>query len=253
MQKFFNLSKPKLNIGDYVSKGITPKSLLKKTSKNNNFDDITIDDLNEDSKNYEMLKSFLDSISSCQLSDAYNNVARRSGVVEGLKSINNQKVYGKITTCDTNSDDWGTITLAIDAAEKGDVLFIKSSDTDKAIWGELASTGAKAQGIVSTAVYGSVRDLDALLYMDYPVFACDFRPNAGKALGLGKVNSELDIDGIKINPGDFFFGDETGVVVIPSSLFKDVLSEVLAIKNMESNIIEMLNNGSTLSEITNLK
>ena len=89
--------------------------------------------------------------------------------------------------------------------------------------------------------------------MDYPVFACGFRPNAGKALGLGKVNSELDIDGIKINSGDFFFGDETGVVIIPSSLFKDVLNEALAIKNMESNIIEMLNNGSTLSEITNLK
>lgn len=218
---------------------LNPKSFLK--NKN------TIDDKNSS------LITLLDSISSCQLSDAFNAVCGRTGVIPNLKSINNKKVYGRITTCETDSDDWGTITLAIDESSIGDILFIKASDKNTSIWGELASTSAKKQGVAGVAVYGSVRDLDALLYIDFPVFACDFKPNAGKALGLGNINSDLFIDGFKISPGDFFLGDETGVVVINQNLFNDVILKALEIKKMESNIIKQLNDGKSLSEIVNLK
>lgn len=218
---------------------LNPKSFL----KNKNI----IDDKNSS------LINLLNSISSCQLSDAFNAVCGRNGVIPNLKSINNKKVYGRITTCETDSDDWGTITLAMDEASVGDILFIKASDKNASIWGELASTSAKKQGVAGVAVYGSVRDLDALLYIDFPVFACDFKPNAGKALGLGNINSDLFIDGFKISPGDFFLGDETGVVVINQNLFNDVILKALEIKKMESNIIKQLNDGKSLSEIVNLK
>ena len=114
---------------------ITPKTLLKKSSKVIDLDDVdiskynfSIDDLdNEKSKNHDLLKKILDSSSACQVSDAYSSVSGRSGVIDGLKPMNDNKVYGKIFTAKTNTDDWGTSLMAMDNAEKGEVLFIYTS------------------------------------------------------------------------------------------------------------------------------
>lgn len=220
-----------------------------------NLEKVTIDDLRLSNGNYEQfinLKNLLDGVSSCQLSDAYNNLYRKTGVVKGLKSINNVKVYGKIVTVETNSDDWGTPVAAINTCDDGDILFIKSSDEDLAVWGELASTNAKNTGVGGVAVYGSVRDMDALLYLDYPIFSCNFTPNAGKAIGLGNIGNKILIGGEIIHSGDFFFGDESGVVVIPKAVFIEVVNEVLSVKLMEIDFIEQINEGSSLLDITGL-
>ena len=232
------------------------KDLDKKVKfENISLKNISIDDLTYNGNNYNQyinLNSFLENVSSCQISDAFNEIAQRSGVLSNLKSINNLKTWGKITTSKTNSDDWGTITLAIDEANDGDVLLVETSDMDAAIWGELASTCAKNNGVKATLVYGCVRDLDALLTMDYPIFACGYRPNAGKALGLGEINVDLELESIKISPGDFLFGDETGVVIIPKEFFTRVMEKTFEIKIKERKITDMLNSGKSLSQIIGL-
>lgn len=243
---------------------IRPQDLLhnkKDLSKIKKFEDIsleniTIDDLIFNGKNYDAfinLNSFLNQVSSCQISDAFNEMAHRSGVLYNLKSVNNLKTWGKITTVKTDSDDWGTITLAIDEADDGDVLLVDTGDMDAAIWGELASTCAKNNGVKATLVYGCVRDLDALLYMDYPIFACGFRPNAGKALGLGEINVDLLLESMEISAGDFLYGDETGVVIIPKEFFTDVMNKTFEIKLKEIKITEMLNSGMSLSQVVGLR
>ena len=242
---------------------ISPKDLLNKNKNLNKrveiseicLENVTIDDLKYDGNNYNdyiNLYSLLESVSSCQVSDAFNGISRRSGVIQKIKPINNQKVFGRIFTAETDSDDWGTSAMAIDAAEDGDILFFKVNNDDKAIWGELASTCARDNGIKATVIYGSARDLDALLYMDYPVFATNYCPNAGSALGLGSLNEPLDIDGFIINPGDFFIGDECGIVVIPQELFSQTMVAALGVKIKESMIIDKISQGVTLSEIVGL-
>ena len=232
------------------------KDLEKKVKfENISLKNISIDDLTYNGNNYNQyinLNSFLDNVSSCQISDAFNEIAQRSGVLSNLKSINNLKTWGKITTSKTNSDDWGTITLAIDEANDGNVLLVETSDMDAAIWGELASTCAKNNGVKATLVYGCVRDLDALLTMDYPIFACGYRPNAGKALGLGEINVDLELESMKISQGDFLFGDETGVVIIPKEFFTQVMEKTFEIKIKERKITDMLNSGKSLSQIIGL-
>ena len=221
-----------------------------------NLDDVTIDDLKFNGKNYDNyinLMSLLDNVSACQVSDAYNGISRRSGSIQSIKPINNQKVWGSIFTVETDSDDWGTSAMAIDEAAEGDILFFKVSDDDKAIWGELASTCARDNGIKATVIYGSARDLDALLYMDFPVFASNFCPNAGSALGLGTLNEPIVVEDVKINPGDFFIGDESGIVVIPRELFNQTMVATLGVKIKESKIIDDIADGKTLAQITGLK
>ncbi len=221
-----------------------------------NLEDVSVDDLKFNGKNYDKhinLVSLLEEVSSCQVSDAYNSITKRSGVIQSIKPINNQKVWGRIFTAETTSDDWGTSAQAIDAAQDGDILFFKVDCEDKAIWGELASSCAKDNGIKATVIYGSARDLDALLYMDYPVFASNFCPNAGSSLGLGTLGETISIDGMEINSGDFLFGDESGIVVIPQSLFSKTMEATLGVKLKEAGIIMEIRRGKTLAEIVGLK
>ena len=243
---------------------VSPKVLLNKNKNLNkrldigkiNLNNVSIDDLRFNGNNYERyinLMSLLENVSACQVSDAYNGISKRSGVIRSIKPINNQKVFGSIFTAETTSDDWGTSALAIDGAGEGDILFFKVDSPDKAIWGELASTCAQDNGIKATVIYGSIRDLDALLYMDYPVFASDFCPNAGSALGLGTLNESIEVEGITINPGDFFIGDESGIVVVPKELFGETMAASLQVKVKESKIIEAIEKGETLAEIVRLK
>ena len=191
-------------------------------------------------------------MSACQVSDAFNGISRRSGVIQSIKPINNQKVFGSIFTAETASDDWGTSAMAIDTAKPGDILFFKVDSDDKAIWGELASTCARDNGIKACVIYGSARDLDALLYIDFPVFASNFCPNAGSALGLGTLNETIEVEGMEINPGDFLFADESGIVVIPKELFAKTMVATLAVKIKESKIIKDIADGITLAEIVGL-
>ena len=243
---------------------VSPKDLLNKNKNLDkriavdkiNVDNVSVSDLKFNGNNYEEyinLMSLLENVSACQVSDAYNSISRRSGVIQSIKPVNNHKVFGSVFTAETDSDDWGTSALAIDEASIGDILFFKVNNDDKAIWGELASTCAHNSGIKATVIYGSVRDLDALLYMAYPVFASDFCPNAGSPLGLGNLNQSIEVENIKINPGDFFIGDESGVVVIPQELFNETMIAALGIKVKESNIIKDIGDGKTLAEIVGLR
>ena len=248
--------------GEYMS--ISPKDVLNRNKNLNkrvdadkiNLDNVSIDDLNFNGNNYDEyinLMSLLESVSACQVSDAFNSVSRRPGTIQSIKPINNQKVFGSVFTAETTSDDWGTSALAIDGAKKGDILFFKVDLPDKAIWGELASTCARDNGIKACVIYGSVRDLDALLYMDFPIFASSFCPNAGSALGLGTLNESIEIEGVVVNPGDFFIGDESGIVVVPKELFLKTMHASLEVKLKESKIIDEIDSGRTLAEIVGLK
>ena len=252
-----------ITIGDEVM-SISPKDVLNKNKSLNkrvdvdkiNLEDVTIDDLRFNGKNYDKyinLQSLLENVSACQVSDAYNAISKRSGTIQSIKPVNNQKVWGSIYTVETDSDDWGTSALAIDMADEEDILFFKVNGEDKAIWGELASSCARDNGIKATIIYGSARDLDALLYMEYPVFATNFCPNAGSPLGLGSLNEPIEIEDMKINPGDFLFGDESGIVVIPQELFGQVMAQTLLVKVKESGIIRDISRGKTLAEIVGLK
>ena len=80
---------------------------------------------------------------------------------------------------------------------------------------------------------------------------CDFE-NKSKA----KKYAELvwkKYQGIIITPGDFFIGDESGIVVIPKLLFSKTMVATLGVKMKESKIIEDIGDGKTLAEIVGFK
>jgi regulator of RNase E activity RraA len=251
------------NIDDFLdfSDEKSIKSFLKESDL-----DLFIENLQKhetkDIKSYYILKLILDSSSSSEISDALSLLTNNNGVLKDLKSINGLKAYGRVMTVETSSDDWGTSVLAIDKAKIGEVLFIKASDENKhnlrknkvsAVWGELASKYSKKKGLSGTFILGYARDIDFLVDFEYPVFATDICPNAGTAAGYGTINQSLKLDHFNINPGDFVFGDKSGVVLIPKEIFKITIRTLIDIKINEMNIRNNLKKGKSFSEIINLK
>lgn len=108
---------------------------------------------------------------------------------------------------------------AIDAVVKGGILMVDSSCAEGSGTGELMSSGAKTKGAVATVVNGTVRDLAEVRKLDYPLFAKGMSPvGVSGRMEATYFQTELNVDGVRIRPGDVIFADVTGVVVIPSEL-----------------------------------
>ncbi|MDF2797332.1 MAG: hypothetical protein K0R85_76 [Devosia sp.] len=108
---------------------------------------------------------------------------------------------------------------AIDAVVKGGILMVDSSCAEGSGTGELMSSGAKTKSAAATVVNGTVRDLAEVRKLDYPLFAKGMSPvGVSGRMEATYFQTELNIDGVRIRPGDVIFADVTGVVVIPSEL-----------------------------------
>lgn len=256
-QKKYLKNRKKVQIGDELK-------VCKEDFEIENLDIINTDgapDNNTDSNikkemGFENLKKILDTTSSCQISDAISKIAKRSGILEGIKSINGKTAYGRVFTVKTSSDDWGTPLFGIDEAKKGNILVIQTEGDNSAIWGELTSSCSYEKDLAGTVIDGATRDIDFIKTFEYPVFAKKTVPNAGNALGLGDIDIPIEI---KTNPkiiiksGDFIFGDKSGVVHVPQELFCEVMIKTLKIKINESHILSEIKNGNPLSDIVGLK
>ena len=95
-------------------------------------------------------------------------------------------------------------------------------------FGEISAVAAHAVGCVGAVIDGSTRDSNYLIDMDFPTF-CRFR-NPVEAFGRFMiVDYQIPIyvkgiDGnLVVNPGDYLFGDNDGVVIVPKEKTLEIL------------------------------
>ncbi len=58
-----------------------------------------------------------------------------------------------------------------------------------------------------------------------------------------------EIAGVRIESGDLIFGDNDGVVVVPSNIINDVTKKALEKVNSENTVRDEINEGKTLTDI----
>ena len=94
------------------------------------------------------------------------------------------------------------------------------NNNDCGQFGEISATAAKAAGCAGAVIDGSTRDSNYLINMDFPTF-CRFRSPAEAFGRFMAVDYQIPvfvrgIDGkLVVKPGDYIFGDNDGVVVVP--------------------------------------
>ncbi|MGW8181348.1 MAG: RraA family protein, partial [bacterium] len=125
-----------------------------------------------------------------------------------------------------------------------------NQSTRNAPWGELMSTATRARGGLGAIVDGLIRDSLRIIEMKFPVFCSGLRPIDSK--GRGRVvdcDVPVKVGGVKVQPGDIVFGDNDGVVVVPSECEQDVFEKALDKVNRENLSLEELRSGKLLREV----
>jgi RraA family protein len=118
---------------------------------------------------------------------------------------------------------------ALDVARPGDIVIIDAHGSSmNAVLGDLVSTKAKHRGIAGFIVDGFVRDLPAILELDFPVFARGATPIGPLHRGPGEINYPICCGGVVVNPGDLVVADAAGIVIIPQEIARELLQRLNA-------------------------
>src|SRR5258707_12221566 len=145
---------------------------------------------------------------------------------------------------------------AVAAREAGTILcFDCGGDMQPAHFGEMSWQLAYAHGCRGMLLAGNCRDTQYVLRMpDFPLFSFGTRPNAFGGWIITEVNNPIYLPGhithyVRVNPGDFIFGDNDGVQLIPERFVDEVLLRVEDIFNKENEEREKLAAGMTVDEV----
>lgn len=145
---------------------------------------------------------------------------------------------------------------AIAAQEAGSILcFDCGGDMQPAHFGEMSCQLAYAHGCRGMLLAGNCRDTQYVLKMpDFPIFSFGTRPNAFGGWIITEVNQPVYLPGhlthyVRVMPGDFIFGDNDGVQLIPRDLVDEVLLRVEETFKKENEERELLQAGMTVDEV----
>ena len=114
---------------------------------------------------------------------------------------------------------------AVDSLLPGEAAVVGTQGSLRnAPWGELLSTASKARGARGAVVDGLVRDTGKIAELEFPVFASGIKPVDSMGRGIVTAyNVPVEVGGVIVNPGDFVFADEDGIVVIPAPRVQEVI------------------------------
>ena len=127
-------------------------------------------------------------------------------------------VAGQAVTAANGLADNLMMHVALEVAERGQVLVTTGAGPFGAVWGEMVTVGAAAKGLAGAVIDGSTRDVDAIELLGFPVWSTAVRPFGASKSVSGSVNFPVSCAGVRVSPGDVIVADGDGVVVVPQSL-----------------------------------
>ena len=97
---------------------------------------------------------------------------------------------------------------------KGKVLVIDGGGSmRRALLGDMLAGSAAENGWSGIIINGCIRDSVDMATMDLGVMALGTHPLKTVKAGVGQTNVSLNIFNLNINPGDFIYVDEDGMIV----------------------------------------
>src|SRR3546814_15588494 len=98
---------------------------------------------------------------------------------------------------------------AMDTAEPVDVIVVDGrGDLSNALSGENMVMWCERRGLGGVVVDGSMRDVDSIAKMTFPVYAAGYQPNGPYKDGPGEINVPISCGGVTVNPGEIIVRSE---------------------------------------------
>lgn len=185
-----------------------------------------------------------DALDSFRISGGLQNIYSRVGkkIVGPAFTVKYRKISKKEKKEFQNAGNY------IDQVPAGSIIVIDNQGrSDCTSWGNILTEVAIKKKILGTVIYGSVRDIDKIKKLGYPVYSTGVFMQSGKNRAI-KIRHQIKIKigKTEINPNDLIFCDDNGCLVIPNKILKKVLERAENIKENENKIIEDIKKGIPL-------
>ena len=144
---------------------------------------------------------------------------------------------------------FGLMLEALDDLKKNEVYICTGSSPTYALVGELMCTRMQILGAAGAVVNGFHRDTRGIEELGFPCFS--YGRYAQDQAPRGKVidfRVPIEIEGVRIRPGDIIFGDMDGVVVIPREIEEEVIRRSYEKATGEKTVGEAIKKGMPAKE-----
>lgn len=139
---------------------------------------------------------------------------------------------------------FGIMFEALDSLKEGEVYICSGSSPEYALWGGLMSTRAMKLKAAGAVLNGFSRDTNEILQLGFPTFSYGgYAQDQGPRGKVMDYRVPIEIDGIRINPGDMVYGDRDGVLIIPKEAVNEAFTGALEKARGEQMVKKALENG----------
>ncbi len=144
---------------------------------------------------------------------------------------------------------FGLLFQALDDLKPHEVYVATGCAPQFALWGGLMTTRALHLKAAGAVLDGYSRDTPELLQMGLPVFSCGgYAQDQGPRGKVVDYRVAVEINGVRISPGDIVFGDLDGVLVIPRHAEEEAIRKALEKASTENKVRLAIQNGMSTVE-----
>jgi regulator of RNase E activity RraA len=144
---------------------------------------------------------------------------------------------------------FGLMLEALDDLKADEVYVCTGAAPRFALWGELMTRRAMKCGAAGAVLDGYSRDTRGVLASGFPVFSRgSYAQDQGPRGKVLDYRVPVEIEGVRIEPGDILFGDMDGVCVVPQAAEQEVFARALEKARAEKSVGRALDEGMTASD-----
>ena len=179
---------------------------------------------------------------------------RLGAVSSRIKPIDRaMSVCGPAFTVQSAPRDNIMLQLAINFAQKGDVIVVSAGEYEEAgSFGDVLGNACLAKGIAGVVTDTGVRDTLELVKLGLPVFSLSVCIKGTVKETLGQINGDIVFGGQVVRPGDVIRGDADGLVVVRREDAATVAAQSAAREAAEAGYIAAYKAGRSVIDVSNL-
>lgn len=182
--------------------------------------------------------------------------AGRSGLIDIplTQVVPGSRVAGPARTVRCGQGDNLMVHAALAEVQPGEVLVLSMPEpAPVALVGELIATQAQVHGAAGMLIDASVRDVEEIRALGFPIWARWVRVRGATKTAVGAINEPVVVGGTSIAPGDIVLLDADGAVAIPAARAADVLRAARAREEREAALREKLRAGAFSYDLHGLR
>jgi regulator of RNase E activity RraA len=138
---------------------------------------------------------------------------------------------------------------ALDDLREDEIYIATGSSFRYALWGGLMSTRAQHLKAGGAVVDGYLRDSWEIEKLGFPAFSRGiYAQDQGPRGKVIDYRCPIEIEGVRIEPGDLVFGDREGVLIIPKVVEAEAIKLALEKVRTENQVAIAIRNGMSACE-----